>query len=439
MPVILQPDINPSFIDKPVSDYDLQRLFETVIWAPSPFNSQPWEFVVLRDKENIKKILQAVDETDIPPNLIVVLNNTVRKDPGPNAARLGFISVGAAIANFMFSAKYSNIGFYPVSVKYEKNHLKILQHLNVPGNMVLSCLMAAGYLEKNDREIKPAKGKYYEDNLSRPKEISLPEYSRDDINPFVLIPKRKSYRKKFLRREVDLKHRRLLLESGLSSFMFERTAGVELVLVDDRLRIRKLANLIYDAAYKVHMNSGYLKKMNVWIRYSSEEKIKNADGIFIVFLNVVKGKILKFLMWIIEEIKLFLPLKIFHYKKLSKDYFSGLVAGSPMICVFLLKPDNSKNNLEPEDYINAGVSIQSLLLAATYCNIGAQFLSVLVDSPESRKNIDGFLNVPGDFKGEIIDILRLGYIDPGEKPRILSVSSNIRRPSEKILHKESYT
>ena len=39
-----------AFTDEPVSDEDVQKIVEADRWAPSGANSQPWEFVVIRDQ-----------------------------------------------------------------------------------------------------------------------------------------------------------------------------------------------------------------------------------------------------------------------------------------------------------------------------------------------------------------------------------------------------
>lgn len=44
------------FTDQEVTDLQLQQIFEAVRWSPSWANTQPWEFVVIRDKELIQKV-----------------------------------------------------------------------------------------------------------------------------------------------------------------------------------------------------------------------------------------------------------------------------------------------------------------------------------------------------------------------------------------------
>ena len=46
------------FTDEPVSDADLHRLLEAARKAPSPTNSQPWAFIVVRDAERRRALAE---------------------------------------------------------------------------------------------------------------------------------------------------------------------------------------------------------------------------------------------------------------------------------------------------------------------------------------------------------------------------------------------
>jgi nitroreductase len=50
------------FTDEIVTDNDLRQIFEAVRWSPSWANTQVWEFIVVRDKELIKKIAGTYSE-----------------------------------------------------------------------------------------------------------------------------------------------------------------------------------------------------------------------------------------------------------------------------------------------------------------------------------------------------------------------------------------
>jgi len=51
----------------PIPDDYPEKIIEVARWAPSGFNSQPWEFVVVKDKEIKDKVVQLLSEEGRPP------------------------------------------------------------------------------------------------------------------------------------------------------------------------------------------------------------------------------------------------------------------------------------------------------------------------------------------------------------------------------------
>lgn len=46
------------FTSDQISDQDMEKLLKAAMRAPSAGNEQPWEFVVIRDRENMVKVLE---------------------------------------------------------------------------------------------------------------------------------------------------------------------------------------------------------------------------------------------------------------------------------------------------------------------------------------------------------------------------------------------
>src|SRR5436305_15020057 len=49
----------PSFEDVPIHSADLEKIMRAGLEAPSGYNLQPWRFVVVRDREQKKRLRQA--------------------------------------------------------------------------------------------------------------------------------------------------------------------------------------------------------------------------------------------------------------------------------------------------------------------------------------------------------------------------------------------
>lgn len=52
------------FTDHNVTDEEINQLLEAAQWAPSWSNTQCWEFIVIRDKELIHKVVETFSETN---------------------------------------------------------------------------------------------------------------------------------------------------------------------------------------------------------------------------------------------------------------------------------------------------------------------------------------------------------------------------------------
>ena len=45
-----------NFLPDPIDEATIEKILESATWAPSPLNSQPWEFIVVTNKEIKEKI-----------------------------------------------------------------------------------------------------------------------------------------------------------------------------------------------------------------------------------------------------------------------------------------------------------------------------------------------------------------------------------------------
>ncbi|MDQ1316852.1 MAG: hypothetical protein QG588_501, partial [Candidatus Poribacteria bacterium] len=48
------------FVDKPISQDDLDVIIESARWAPSPFNIQPWEILIVTQQESKNALAELV-------------------------------------------------------------------------------------------------------------------------------------------------------------------------------------------------------------------------------------------------------------------------------------------------------------------------------------------------------------------------------------------
>ena len=157
------------FLDKEVSDDILELILEAGLTAPSVGYSQPWKFIVIKDKtikENIfnnftsengkakeifktktlynKLKLEGIKEA--PINIAVLYEESEDEILGMTSMKkMGEYSVVCAIQNMWLMARALNIGLGWVSILDEK---KVLKTIDAPTNTKLIAYLCIGYVDK---------------------------------------------------------------------------------------------------------------------------------------------------------------------------------------------------------------------------------------------------------------------------------------------------
>jgi|SRR3954468_13813994 5,6-dimethylbenzimidazole synthase len=159
------------FIDKPLTDECLDRLIEAAVNAPSVGFSQPWEFVVIKDKvikQQIKESFEIAhlneseffkDEKqrvyvqlklegilEAPVNIAVFYKPSLEPVLGQtNMKEVGLYSVVCAIQNMWLTARVLNVGLGWVSILNEKDVKRIVK---APEENQLIAYLCIGHVDK---------------------------------------------------------------------------------------------------------------------------------------------------------------------------------------------------------------------------------------------------------------------------------------------------
>ena len=155
-----------SFSEKNITDSDLHKCVEAARMAPSACNSQPWKFILIKDKKKKEELVKAAVNglyTDkIGPNkllfeapVIVALVVEKMKLTAKSGALIkgtdySLIDVGIAGEHFILQATELGIGTCWVGWFNEK---KVKKALQIPKYLRVPCLIAMGY-PKNEMERK---------------------------------------------------------------------------------------------------------------------------------------------------------------------------------------------------------------------------------------------------------------------------------------------
>ena len=175
------------FRPEPVPDEFISKIIEAARWAPSGANSQPWEFIVIKDTELKKRVAELIlEEYDRTrkmellrepelryetkpgefiqaPVFIIVCGDPRTKDVYPMNATVNigtsvfYSSLANAILYMNLAITCLGLGAQwvsTISMSYAQWSVKKL--LNVPAEMVIYDMLAIGYpaAEPNPRKVR---------------------------------------------------------------------------------------------------------------------------------------------------------------------------------------------------------------------------------------------------------------------------------------------
>lgn len=131
--------------DKPVEKEKIEKLLRAAMQAPSAGNQQPWEFIVLQDKENLKKLSLMSPYSKLienAPTAIVLL---------ANEERMKFPSIwqqdmGAAAENILLEAVEQGLGAVWLGVAPIEDRVNYIKEMfNLKEAIIPFCVIALGY------------------------------------------------------------------------------------------------------------------------------------------------------------------------------------------------------------------------------------------------------------------------------------------------------
>ncbi len=161
------------FTSQTIEDEKLQMILEAGIHAPSVGYSQPWKFVIIKDKKIKNELLQNFENEnkkakeifqerslyknlklegilEAPINIAVLYEPKDEEVLGMTSMKkMGEYSVVCAVQNMWLMARALNIGIGWVSILDEK---KVLKSLNVNKNSQLIAYLCVGYVDEFYRE-----------------------------------------------------------------------------------------------------------------------------------------------------------------------------------------------------------------------------------------------------------------------------------------------
>jgi len=124
------------YLDKPIPNETVQRILEAGRLAPSSKNSQPWHFIVIKDRMTLKKV------SELTPTGAHIAKAAMAIAILMDAAKLPEIDGARAVQNMVLEAWEMGVGSCWVTNFYDDG---VKDLFGVPQRMKLITVMPFGY------------------------------------------------------------------------------------------------------------------------------------------------------------------------------------------------------------------------------------------------------------------------------------------------------
>lgn len=134
-----------NYKDIKVEKEKIEQLLRAAMQAPSAYNQQAWEFIIVEDKESLKKLSEASPYSkpvaNAPLAFVVLGNKDNMKVPGCWQQDLG-----AACENLLLEAVDLGLGGVWMAITPEEERISYIKNMfNLPENIIPYSLIPIGY------------------------------------------------------------------------------------------------------------------------------------------------------------------------------------------------------------------------------------------------------------------------------------------------------
>ena len=136
------------FLDKEIEDEKIERLLRAGMQAPSAINSQPWEFLVVKDKEGIRKIENMSQYSKPAKTSTCCIITLFNEDYLSQFDNYKWVQqdMGACTQNILLQAVEEGLGAVWLGTYPDEERVNYLkEHFNIPDNVYPYSVIVLGY------------------------------------------------------------------------------------------------------------------------------------------------------------------------------------------------------------------------------------------------------------------------------------------------------
>ncbi|AGK62087.1 Nitroreductase [Archaeoglobus sulfaticallidus PM70-1] len=134
-----------------IKDVKIEKILKAAMLAPSAGNEQPWHFIVVRDKERLKKLAETHPYGKMLASADAAIAVCAELSLSKYKHDMWVQDCSAATQNILLSARMLGIGSVWLGVYPVEDRMKsIAELLEVPDGVVVFSLVSLGYPESDD-------------------------------------------------------------------------------------------------------------------------------------------------------------------------------------------------------------------------------------------------------------------------------------------------
>ena len=132
------------FLDKAVEPEVIDRMLRAAMQAPSATNQQPWEFIVIDDRQTIDRLADFSPYAKMLPGAPLAV--VILEKQGMRAPRFTEQDLGAAVQNLMLQAVKEGLGTVWMGVgRNSERETFLTEMFNLPETVKPFAVLAIGY------------------------------------------------------------------------------------------------------------------------------------------------------------------------------------------------------------------------------------------------------------------------------------------------------
>ena len=160
-----------AFTDKALREKDIETILQSGQYAPSPLNSQPWHFTLIRNKETLSTLAEKAQHASFLSQaqllIMVTVNTGIEIDVWLKRHNQHLYSGAAAMQNMWLAANALKMGCCWVTL----DEAFTKAHISIPKEHTIIGALALGYPKE------PLKGHADEDRKALSSLISLEQFN----------------------------------------------------------------------------------------------------------------------------------------------------------------------------------------------------------------------------------------------------------------------